>query len=72
MIYSLLLGLLAGYIASKLQSGKSNGIIINMFLGVIGSAVGGWLFSFLGIHTYSIIGEIVCASRCSNSTLAIW
>lgn len=60
MIYSIIIGLLAGFIASKLQSGKSNGMIINLFLGVIGGAVGGWLFDMLGINTYSWIGDLIC------------
>lgn len=60
MFYSIIIGLLAGFIASKLQSGKSNGLIINLFLGVIGGAVGGWLFNLLGINTYSWIGDLIC------------
>ena len=60
MIYSIIIGLLAGYIASKLQSGNSNGLILNLFLGIIGGFVGGWLFSLLGIATYSWVGDLIC------------
>lgn len=42
MIYSLILGALIGWIASKLM-GSRGGLIRNLILGVVGSAVGNWL-----------------------------
>ncbi len=54
-------GILAGFIASKLQSGSGRGLLINLFLGVIGSVIGGWLFALLGIQANGWIGTLVCA-----------
>ena len=44
----LILGLIAGFIASKLYKGTGQGIVVDIALGVIGAIVGGFLFSLLG------------------------
>lgn len=49
MISGIISGILAGYIASRLQKGEGSGCLVNLFLGVIGGLVGGWLFSLIGI-----------------------
>ena len=60
-IIGLITGILAGFIASKLQSGSGKGILINLFLGVIGSVVGGWLYDLLGLTANGFLGTLVCA-----------
>ena len=60
-LIGIITGILAGFIASKLQSGSGRGILINLFLGVIGSVIGGWLFALLGIQANGWIGTLVCA-----------
>jgi uncharacterized membrane protein YeaQ/YmgE (transglycosylase-associated protein family) len=44
----IVLGLIAGFIASKIVSGRSQGFFLNILLGVIGALVGGWLFRLFG------------------------
>jgi uncharacterized membrane protein YeaQ/YmgE (transglycosylase-associated protein family) len=44
----IVLGLIAGFIASKIVSGEGLGFFLNIFLGVIGALVGGWLFRSFG------------------------
>ncbi|HEY2177039.1 MAG TPA: GlsB/YeaQ/YmgE family stress response membrane protein [Caulobacteraceae bacterium] len=46
----LVLGLIAGFIASKIVNHTGSGLIMDIVLGVIGAFVGGWIFSFFG-HT---------------------
>jgi uncharacterized membrane protein YeaQ/YmgE (transglycosylase-associated protein family) len=46
----LILGLIAGFIASKIVNKTGSGLIMDIILGVIGAFVGGWVFSFFG-HT---------------------
>ena len=58
---TIITGILAGFIASKLQSGSGKGLLVNLFLGIIGAAVGGWLFSLLGIQANGFIGTLICA-----------
>ncbi|MCQ2266475.1 MAG: GlsB/YeaQ/YmgE family stress response membrane protein [Bacteroidaceae bacterium] len=61
MILGILSGILAGYIASRIQKGKGSGCLVNLFLGVVGGAFGGWLFSLLGVGPVSWLGEIFVA-----------
>ena len=42
------LGLIAGWIASKIMTGSGSGLLMNLVLGVVGAFVGGFLFSVLG------------------------
>ncbi len=44
----LILGLLAGFIASKLYGGSGQGIVIDIVLGIVGALVGGFLFNMFG------------------------
>ena len=40
----IVLGLIAGFIASKIVESRGQGFFINILLGIIGGMVGGWLF----------------------------
>jgi uncharacterized membrane protein YeaQ/YmgE (transglycosylase-associated protein family) len=44
----IVLGLIAGWIASKLFHGEGSGLLMNLVLGVVGAFVGGILVSALG------------------------
>ncbi len=44
----IVLGLIAGFIASKVVNGAGEGMIMDIILGVIGAVVGGYLFSAFG------------------------
>ena len=44
----IVLGLIAGWIASKIMHGEGSGLVINLVLGVVGAFVGGFLVSVLG------------------------
>ena len=61
MIAGIICGILAGFIACKLTNREGKGCIVDLFLGIVGGAVGGWIFQFLGIQVASLVGEIVCA-----------
>lgn len=42
------LGLVAGFIASKLVNHRGEGVFLDIVLGVVGALVGGWVFNQLG------------------------
>lgn len=44
----IVLGLIAGFIASKIYVGSGQGMLLDIVLGVVGAVVGGYLFSALG------------------------
>jgi len=43
-----LLGLMAGLVASKVGMGRNEGMALDLALGVIGAVVGGWIFRSVG------------------------
>ena len=45
----LILGLIAGFIASKIVNKQGEGLLLNMIIGVVGAEVGGWLFRLFGM-----------------------
>lgn len=47
-ISSIIVGLLAGLIGSKLMGSESKGCLMNLILGLLGSIVGGWVYNLLG------------------------
>lgn len=63
----IILGLIAGFIASKMVNHTGEGIFLDIVLGIVGAVVGGWLFSFFGAHgvtgvnLYSILVSVVGA-----------
>lgn len=65
----IILGLIAGFIASKIINKSGEGLIRDILLGVVGALVGGWLFrafgmrGVTGLNLYSlgvaVVGAIV-------------
>ena len=45
----IILGLIAGFIGSKIVDSQGQGLWLNIALGIIGALVGGFLFSFFGM-----------------------
>ena len=50
LIAWLVLGLLAGYIGSKIVNKGGEGLVRDILLGIVGAFVGGFLFRVLGGH----------------------
>ena len=44
----IILGLIAGFIASKIVNKRGRGIVLHIFLGIVGAIAGGFLFSLVG------------------------
>ncbi|MBI5531147.1 MAG: GlsB/YeaQ/YmgE family stress response membrane protein [Deltaproteobacteria bacterium] len=45
----ILLGLLAGFLGSKIVNRSGQGILIDILLGIVGAVVGGFLFQLVGV-----------------------
>jgi uncharacterized membrane protein YeaQ/YmgE (transglycosylase-associated protein family) len=62
MIYWLVVGLIAGWLAGLVMKGGGYGIIVDLLLGIVGGWLGGWLFGRLGIWPAGgLIGSIIVA-----------
>ena len=63
----IVLGLIAGFIASKIVNKSGEGAIMDIILGIVGAVVGGWLFNTFGhmgvtgLNLYSILVAVVGA-----------
>ena len=44
----IVLGLIAGFLGSTLVNKRGEGMLVDIFLGIVGALVGGWLFSLMG------------------------
>ncbi|NRA51702.1 MAG: GlsB/YeaQ/YmgE family stress response membrane protein [Phaeodactylibacter sp.] len=49
LLYTLIVGAIAGWLAGKIMKGEGFGLLINIILGIVGAYVGNWLFNQLGI-----------------------
>ena len=49
LLYILIIGAIAGWLAGQLWKGKGFGLLWNIIIGIIGAFVGGWLLGKLGI-----------------------
>lgn len=61
LIWFLVIGLIAGWLASRILKGRGFGVIGDLIVGVIGAILGGWLFNLLGITVAGILGSLVTA-----------
>jgi uncharacterized membrane protein YeaQ/YmgE (transglycosylase-associated protein family) len=63
----IILGLIAGFIASKLVNKTGEGVILDIILGIVGAIVGGFLFNqfgaagVTGFNLYSMVVAIIGA-----------
>jgi uncharacterized membrane protein YeaQ/YmgE (transglycosylase-associated protein family) len=67
LISWIVLGLIAGFIGSKLVNKTGEGFFLDIALGIVGAVVGGWLFNVFGmsgvtgVNIYSLVVAIVGA-----------
>lgn len=63
LLYFILIGAIAGWLAGQIMKGGGFGLLINIILGIVGGAVGGWLFGELGISAGGgLVGSLVTAT----------
>lgn len=58
LIFSIIFGALAGWIASKIMKSENNWIL-NIIVGVVGGFLGGFLLSLIGFHADSIFANLI-------------
>jgi uncharacterized membrane protein YeaQ/YmgE (transglycosylase-associated protein family) len=63
----IVLGLIAGFIASKLVNKSGEGMLLDIILGIVGAVLGGWLFNAFGMpgvtgfNVYSVMVAVIGA-----------
>ncbi len=59
---SLVVGAIAGWLATTLMRGRSYGVVKNILVGIVGAVVGRTLFGLLHVHAGGLLGSIVTAT----------
>jgi len=62
LIWFLLVGIVAGWLAGKILKGSGFGIVGDLIVGAIGALVGGFLFGLIGISAGGLVGRIIIAT----------
>jgi uncharacterized membrane protein YeaQ/YmgE (transglycosylase-associated protein family) len=73
LLIFLLVGLIAGFLASRVVMGKGRGWFWDIVIGILGAFLGGWLAGLLGISIgLGILGDVVIAFVGAVILLLIW
>ena len=62
LLWTLLIGGVAGWLAGRLTKGEGFGVIVNIVIGIIGGWIGGFLFGLLGFAAYGLIARLIVAT----------
>jgi len=62
VIWFLLIGGIAGFLAGKIMRGHGYGVVGDILLGIFGAVIGGFLFALLGLASVGLIGSLVTAT----------
>ena len=63
----IILGIIAGFIGSKIVNKRGEGLVLDLILGIVGAIAGGWLFNTFGasgvtgLNLYSLMVAVVGA-----------
>lgn len=73
LLIFILVGLIAGFLASRVVTGKGRGWFWDVVIGILGAIVGGWLAGLLNISIgYGIFGQVVIAFAGALILLLVW
>ena len=61
VLWWLVVGLIAGFLASLVMRGGGYGVVGDIIVGLVGALIGGFLASLLGIGAGGFIGTIIIA-----------
>lgn len=63
----IVLGLIAGFIASQIVNRRGEGLLLDIVLGIVGAVIGGWIFAAFGaegvngFNLYSMVVAVIGA-----------
>jgi uncharacterized membrane protein YeaQ/YmgE (transglycosylase-associated protein family) len=61
LIVWIVVGLIAGYLASKVLRGRGMGLVADIVVGLLGAILGGFLAGIAGISFGGLLGEVTIA-----------
>ena len=68
----IVVGLIAGWLANQILSGRGGGLLYNLAVGLVGAIVGGLIFGSLQIAAVGFVGDLISATVGAVVFLLIW
>jgi uncharacterized membrane protein YeaQ/YmgE (transglycosylase-associated protein family) len=62
LVWQIVIGIIAGWLAGQIMRGRGYGILIDLLLGVVGAVLGGFIFGLLGLYAAGLVGRLVVAT----------
>lgn len=60
LLWIIVIGILAGFLAGKIMRGKGFGVLIDLLIGIVGSFIGSWVFGMLAVFPgFGLIGQLI-------------
>lgn len=59
LVLFLVIGLIAGWLASRIMREGPYGLVGDLIVGVVGAFIGGWLFGLFGVSAGGILGSLI-------------
>jgi len=70
LIWAVIIGLIAGWLAGKVMKGRGYGVLIDILLGMVGGVIGRFVFGLLGLGAWNLIGSIIVSFV--GAVILIW
>jgi LPXTG-motif cell wall-anchored protein len=69
----IVVGLIAGFLASRIVTGKGKGWLLDIVIGILGAVIGGWLAGLVHLSIgYGVFGQVVIAFVGAVILLLLW
>ncbi len=62
ILWFLLIGLCAGWLAGQIVKGSGFGLLGDLIVGMVGAMIGGFLFSEMGVYHGGLVGSLLSAT----------
>ncbi len=62
MLHSILIGLVAGWLAGQIIRGDGYGMLADILLGLVGGVIGGAFFAVFGVHAHHLLGALIVST----------
>jgi uncharacterized membrane protein YeaQ/YmgE (transglycosylase-associated protein family) len=60
LVMIIIVGGIVGWLASKvMKTDAQMGWVANVIVGIVGSALGSWVFAVLGLAAYGLLGRLI-------------
>jgi uncharacterized membrane protein YeaQ/YmgE (transglycosylase-associated protein family) len=70
LIWAVVIGLIAGWLAGKVMKGRGYGVLMDIVLGIVGGVIGRFVFGLLGLSSWNVIGSIIVSFV--GAVILIW